>query len=412
MSDFLDDLRQELDHAARRRARGGFVPSARWSRRTLVLAAALAIAAVAVPAAAVTGVFTSSPAPAPVANGTQPGLVGLGRPCSSQTRKLPLTSEPPPAAVRQVLAVFRRPQQPQDKLPAAVLQRLSGLPIQSVNPDSVRLAVKAKGLRIVLVPSDNVRYREALPNTKDCKRFKAPPIPPAPGVCLLERGGSGAGSCNTTEAIRRGLTMLTSGGSKHGTTHVAGIAPDGVRAVIWRVRRGHGFLDTRIPVHNNVYAANVPGRHGHGLYVFFETPAGRKLVRGPHRFTARELARKRLDKQRDETAGPTPTVFPRVGGPKSLFVLRVKVRRTGVVYVASWDGPPGTSCADQSDRAIGLVPAGRGALRGLIRTAFGPPLETGRWCPGRYTGTIRLKQRGRRVTAGPVVSRFSFEVRG
>jgi hypothetical protein len=206
--------------------------------------------------------------------------------------------------------------------------------------------------------------------------------------------------------------MLTSGGSNHGTTHVAGIAPDGVRAVIWRVRRGHGFLDTRIPAHNNVYAANVPGRHGHGLYVFFETAAGRNLVRGPHRFTARELAQKRLDKQRDETAGPTPTVFPRVGGSKSLFVLRAKVPDTGVVYVASWSGPSGTSCANQSDRTIGLVPAARGVLRGLVRTAFGPPLATGRWCPGRYTGTIRLKQSGRSATAGPVVSRFSFAVGG
>ena len=62
--------------------------------------------------------------------------------------------------------------------------------------------------------------------------------------------------------------------------------------------------------HGNVYAADVPGRAGHGLYVYFVTAKGRKLVRGPHHFTKRELRQLRRERVRDEAVGPIPAIFP------------------------------------------------------------------------------------------------------
>jgi hypothetical protein len=63
------------------------------------------------------------------------------------------------------------------------------------------------------------------------------------------------------------------------------------------------------------------------------------------------------------------------------------------------------------NRSIGMLPALRGAQRGLMKAALGPPADTGRWCPGGYRGTIRVQRRGRSGVNGPVVERFSFGVR-
>jgi hypothetical protein len=412
VSDFLDQLRDELETAAHRRARWrpGFAFA--WSRRTLALAAVVAVAVVSVPAAAVTGVFDSSPPPVRQ-DASQPTVVDVGPPCVDKREpEARTTSALPPAEVTALLGVLRRPQTPSDRMTAEQLERLSMLPLDAYNPDAIRLAAERGGTRIYLVPATNVRYRRPLPDTEGCKRFKSPELKPVAGVCLVETGTPGGASCPDVGGIRSGLTLMTSGGSNHGTTRAAGVVPDGVSAVIWRVRRGQGFLDTRIPVENNVYAATVPGRHGHGLYVYFETPQGRKLVIAPHKYTDRELALARRSEERDRNAGLKPTVVPRTGTAKTIFTLRMRVKPKNQVYVATWKPPAGSACAGSSAlHSLGMLPALSGPEAGLIKLGFGPPPDVGHWCPGHYSGTIRTQRRGRRDVNGPVVGRFSFEVR-
>jgi hypothetical protein len=406
VNDFLDHLGDELESAGRRRARRRPRFAFAWSRRAFALALLGALALVSVPAAAVTGVFTSSPAPLRP-DATEPGLLGsVGPPCvDNRERSLRTTTDPPPAQVTSQLAVLRRPQRPSDRLSAKALKGVAMLPVEAVNPDAIRLAANAGARRIYLVPAANVRYFHPLPDTEGCKRFDAPQLKPTPGVCLIERGSNGGATCSDAAGIKRGLAMLTTGG-----TRVAGIAHDGVTAVVWRVHRGRGFLDTRIPVRNNVYASRVPSRAGHGLYVYFETPGGRKLVRGPHRFTKRELAELRRYKALDKAAGPKPTVFPERGGAKTIFVVRMRVPAKNKVYVAGWQGPAGSACVQRTPYNVGALPALSGPQAGLVRVPFGPPAATRRWCSGTYSGTIRT-QRYRRDVDGPVVGRFSFAVR-
>jgi hypothetical protein len=410
VSDFLDQLGDELEDAARRRARRRPGFAATWSRRTLALAAAGAVAAISVPAAAVTGVFSSSPGPYRP-NATQPSYVDVGPPCvDRRTPELRTTTAPPPGELTALLAVLRRPQTPGDRLDPDHLNRLSMLPVDAVNPDAIRLATESDGRVIYLVPAANVGYHEPLPDTEGCKRVTPPKLKPVPGVCLVE-SGSGA-SCPDVNAIRSGKSLMTTGGSNRGTTRIAGVVPDGVRAIIWRVRRGNGFLDTRVPVRNNVYAATVPGRHGHGLYVYFETPAGRRQVVGPHKYTKREIAMLRREKERDRTAGPKPTVTPLTGTPKTVFTLRMRVPPKNKVYVATWNAPAGSACANSGVNSFGMLPALHGPQAGLIKLGLGPPANPSRrWCPGSYTGTIRTQRSGRRDVNGPVVARFSFRVR-
>ena len=331
---------------------------------------------------------------------TSAGTVDPGPRCvDNRPQTLATTTDAPPAELTALLAVLRRPQRPGDRI--ANLNRLAALPITGVNPDAIRLASNRGGLRIHLVPAQNVRYFRPLPDTPGCNRLVQPEPTPAAGVCLVENGSDGGATCNDTAAIRRGLTMLTGGGRRHGFTRVAGIAPDGVTAVIWRVHRGKGFLDTGIPVHGNVYAAAVPGRAGHGLYVYFVTAEGRKLVRGPHHFTKSELRQLRRERVRDEAAGPKPAVFPPRGSAKTIFTLRMRPKHPlRIPYFATWTGPPGSTC--QTGEA-GALAEQKAALRGLVKAGFGPPGADRNWCPGAYTGTVKVR--------GHVVGRFTFSVR-
>jgi hypothetical protein len=307
------------------------------------------------------------------------------------------------------MAVLRRPQLPSDRY--RPIDRLAMLPVAGVNPDAIRLATTLGKSRIYLIPAENVQYHLPLPDTEGCKQFMTPARSPVPGVCFVFHG-AGA-SCTDAEGIKSGRSMMTSRGSTRGRTRVVGIAHDGVKAVIWRVHRGSRFLDTRVPVRNNVWAADVPGRHGHGLYVYFVTAKGRELVRGPHRLTRRERAQRSLDARRDRTAGPIPTVVPRTGGAKTFFTFRMRLARPDPrkQYVANWTGPRGTSCAAPVNNEIGMLPALQGPLRGLLKLPIGPPIATRRWCPGSYTGIVRAQRRGRTGAAGPVIATFSFSVR-
>ncbi|HEX4733328.1 MAG TPA: hypothetical protein VH247_02855 [Thermoleophilaceae bacterium] len=394
MSDFLGDLRNELEAAARRRAHSH---AGRASRRTVAIAVAAALAVIAVPAAAVTGVFRSSPG-----GSSQPGLVDVAPPCVDNRKpQLQTTSAPPPQELTRLLGVLRRPQQAGDKFPDP--DSLAMLPIAGVNLDAIRL-VRAAKPSIYLVPAGNVRYFRPPPDTPGCEGMQRPALKPLPGVCLVEHHS--AASCTPVEGIRNGKNLLTSG-SRHDLTEAAAIAPDGVESIIWRVRRGTGFLDTKVPVRDNLYAGRFPSRAGHGLYVYWVMADGRrKLVIGPHKFTKRELAMLRRERARDLAAGPKPSVFPRSGTAKTIFTLRMRIakpdRRT--VYVASWQAPPTSACASYLHNRIGMMPATRGELKGLMKSGFGPPAPTN-WCPGAYAGIVQ-KQKG-----GRVVGHFSFTVR-
>ena len=58
--------------------------------------------------------------------------------------------------------------------------------------------------------------------------------------------------------------------------------------------------------------------------------------------------------------------------------------------------------ADRQTGAVGALPDQKGTLRGLIKVAFGPPGVNRSWCPGAYTGTVKVR--------GHVVGSFTFSV--
>lgn len=397
MSDFLDDLgRQLVERARQDSARRS---PARRSRRTLVLALAV-LALVAVPAAAVTGVFKGSKPKRHLSAG--PGLVDLGGGCKqSSPAQGKLTSDPPPPALIAQLAVLRRPQQASDRLPN---DRLGLYNSDGVNPDYVRRVRSSSGVTGYLVPALNVRFMapEACPNQP------APPaIEPQSGVCLRLHLGV---SCASTDGLSKGLSLMTSGGSNHGTTLAAAVVPDGITTVIWRVRRGKGFLDTMIPVRDNVIIGRFPGRNGHGLYVLWVDASGKtRQVLGPHRFTANELRQLAHERALDRAAGPKPRISPSTGTGHTLFELRMRIpnpKPAEIYGVTVTGGMPG-DCSRTWVQRIGMTAGGRGEDRGLMRAAFGvtsrlaDPL-----CPGRYNGVVRKG----RSASGPVVGRFHFDV--
>ncbi|HYZ29913.1 MAG TPA: hypothetical protein VE570_12705 [Thermoleophilaceae bacterium] len=400
MTDFLDRLERQLVQ----RAREGIARAPR-RRRTLAFAVVAAVAVLSVPAAAVTGVFSAPDHPP---NG--PGLVDLNPPC---VQKNPpqgrTTTAPPPAAITRSFAIFRRAQVPADRLPA---DRLGLFMMDGVNPDFVRRVTSSNGLHAYLIPALNINFHPVGGGKgPGCAQLVHPDMKPKPGICL--RLPAAGGSCSPVDGILTGKSLLTEGGSTHGRTLAAGIVPDGVKAVIWRVRRGSGFLDTRIPVRDNVYIGRFPGRKGHGLYVYFVDAKGRHLVIGPPHLTSNQRAQRRRDAKLDQAAGPTPSVDPAVGGTRTLFVLRMRVRKPDgrYVYAVTVTGRQPGACTKPYRYKIGMVPGSKGAERGLMRAAFGPGPGYAHWCPGTYHGTVR-RQRGRSWKAtGPVVGRFQFTVR-
>lgn len=407
--DFLDRLERQLVQTARAGVPGR--APGRWSRRrTLVVAIVGAVALLGVPAAAVTGVFSGAREHHRLPAG--PGLVGLGPSCM---QKNPpgghTTTESPPAAITGSLGIFRRAQVPSDRLDK---KRLGLFTMDRVNPDFVRRATSSDGLHAYLIPAANVNYRPPVTGKgAGCKELAQQPRPkPKPGVCF--RLPSAAGGCSDIDGIKAGKSLLTEGGSTHGKTFAAGIVPDGVKEVIWRVRRGTRFLDTRIAVRDNVFIGRFPGRQGHGLYVYFVDGNGTKRrVIGPPRLTANQRAQRRKDAELDRTAGPTPTIYPAIGGPRTLFVLRMRVRSAPrhYMYAVTVTGPQPRACDKRYRYRIGMLPGARGAERGLMRAAFGAGPAYAYWCRGTYHGIVRRQASLSRKPSGPVVGRFHFTVR-
>jgi hypothetical protein len=402
VTDFLD----RLEHQLVERAREGVAREpARWSRRTLAFAVVAILAVLSVPAAAVTGVF-SAPHHAP----SGPGLVDLNPPCDQKDPPQgTTTSSPPPAAITQAFAIFRRSQVPADRLPP---NRLGLFITDGVNPDFVRRATSSNGLHAYLIPAQNIDFRPVGGGKgPGCERLVHPDTKAKPGICL--RLPSAAGSCGSVEGILTGKSLLTEGGSTHGRTLAAGIVPDGVKTVIWRVRRGSGFLDTRIPVRDNVYIGRFPGRMGHGLYVYFVDASGKHLVIGPSHLTAKQRAQRLRDAKLDQAAGPTPSVDPAVGGARTLFVLRMRVPKPtgGYVYAVTVRGRQPGACTKPYRYKIGMVPGMKGTDRGLMRALFGAGAGYVHWCAGTYRGTVRRQRGSSWKASGRVVGTFQFRVR-
>lgn len=406
MTDFLDRLERQLVERARQ---GVSRPArVRWSRRTLVFAAIAAVTLLGVPAAAVTGVFSGSGGHHRLPAG--PGLVDINPPCRAKnTPQGHTTTDPPPAEILQSFGIFRRPQVASDKLPK---DRLGLFMTDGVNPGYVRRAKSSSGLHVYLIPSQNVTYRPALEGP-GCERFAQPEMEATPGICMRLGYSGGAGGCGPVDGILAGKQLMTEGGSNHGGTLAAGIVPDGVTEVIWRVRRGTGFLDTRIRVRDNVYAGRFPGRHGHGLYVYFVDAKGKHLVIGPARVTKKQRADQQRDARLDAQAGPTPTVYPATGDGRAVFTLRMRVRHvTGrYVYAVTVTGRRPGACDKPYRYRIGMVPGAKGADRGLMRAFFGAGPSYTHWCSGTYHGTVRRQVGTSSRPSGPVVGRFQFTVR-
>jgi hypothetical protein len=395
VSAFLDDLGRQLVERARQDAAGR-----RRSRRALALAFAL-LALIAVPAAAVTGVFdraSKSRRPS-----SAPGLVDLGGGCRQKSPPAGrTTSDPPPDELLSILGVLRRPRQPGDRVPQT---RLGLDMVDGVNPGYVRRVRSSNGYSGYLIPALNVKFLAGGPR---CPGQPAPPqIEPEAGVCIRSHS---AGGCSPVSGIREGKSLLTEGGSTHGTTFAAGIVPDSVTAVIWRVRRGRGFLDTRIPVRDNVFIGRFPGRAGHGLYVYWVDASGsRRLVIGPHRFTPAERRRQARERALDRAAGPRPAIWPRAGSGHTLFELRMRVANPplGEIYgVTVTGGMPG-ACGRRWVQRIGMSPAARGRDRGLMRAGFSRSGSDTPFCRGTYRGVVRKG----RARSAPVIGTFSFRVR-
>ena len=405
MSDFFDRLEEQLVERARRdvprRAR------LRWSRRTLAFAALAVLGLVVVPAvAAVTGVFSGEASRHHLPAG--PGLVDLSESCAQKDpARGKTTTDPPPAELTALLAILRRPQTPADRLPES---RLGLFHSDGVNPDYVRRAKSSNGVTAYLIPAQNVRFFP--PPTSDspgCANVNPPNVKPEAGVCLHVSNGA---SCAPIDGIKSGRTLLTQGGSGRGTTLAAGIVPDGVRTVIWRVRRGNGFLDTRIPVRDNVYAGRFPGRHGHGLYVYFVDKTGTHLVIGPRRLTPKQRAQAKRDAALDRAAGPRPQVSPASGGTRTLFTLRMRVAnpRARYIYAVTIRGGRPGDCGKPYAYRIGVLPDQKAPRLGLIKVSFGAGDGGTPWCRGTYRGTITKLRSASRQAHGPVVGRFSVDV--
>jgi hypothetical protein len=389
----------------------------RWSRRTWVLSFA-ALLLVAVPAvAAVTGALSiGGHHPR-----SQPQMVDIGPVCHGKTAAPRTTTNPPAPELTRILAVLRRPQTPNDRLPNVA--RAGALVNGAVNPDNVRLAQRTSwGASIYLIPVDDINAGLRMqPSGPGCRKYPGPKLPVVPGLIVYERmpNHSGGAGHATADAILAGMTLNTSyteGVNAPGHAIAYGMAPDGVDYVVMRYRRNHRWHAIRVPVLDNTFAAGFPGHAGQALRLFFHTAAGLKAVgrQPPSRATRRrQFALLRKEKARDRAATRAPSVFPEAGTPRSIFTFRMRVAQLPTrrsVYVVAVKGPKPGECARQQSTENGMLPAETGALRGLIKTALGAG-PRGRWCRGAYSGQVLLDKNGRRSGGRTQVTTFTFSVR-
>jgi hypothetical protein len=410
VSDFFSRLEDELAKAAERRAQRRLLPQMRWTRRT-VLVLIPATALIAVPAfAAVTGVFHAS----------HKRLVNLNpKPCVQRTPLRPRTSNlPPPPELTSILGVLRRPSRPADRMSGS----LTLLPfVAGINPDYVR--VRHPGpppATLIILPAQNIRAQQALPNTSACKLAKGPRQTPQSGVCLIERFGSGAGGgCFTAAQIRRGALPGALSGGMHGAALVAGLVPDGVTRVTLTFRRHRREKRVELPVVDNTYAVMVKLRFGIRPRVVWHRQGTHQLVsRGGSPLTTRQRLLNRRSLERDLAATRVPSIFPPAGHAKTLFTMRVRPplpRSWRAMYVVTLVGRNSANCRQRGRRDLVGYQVGRsGRRKGLLVVAFVAQDMGGgsRWCRGLYRGQIELWPHGfRHGFSHHLYARFRFSVR-
>jgi hypothetical protein len=417
----LPQLESDLLAAARRRRRMRV-------RGSVVLAVVLVVV-LAVPALAVTGAF----------KGHKRDVISTLKGCSSSgaVQPPPASTKPAPPEILRLLGSMRRPAKPGDRPPKTMAYAFL-----AINPAATRLVrTDPDGTRYYLGPTDNVGWEPALPNKPGCRIYKLQqqrnPRKGKQAVCLVtisryQRGGG----CSTATQIERGLTTSGGGGSNgRGSGHwqVSGIAPDGVISVTAVFRGG---FKLELPVIGNVYAKSFQGSQGARMLntptltlparILFHYADGRVREVGspqPRGAALRKLRRQaRLVEQRDKNAGPTPTVFPPSGVPRTVFTLRARVafpkERSLEAYRITLRGPEPGRC----DRELVFVtkseprlprPGAKPPREGLLEYGFGAYNSApGRqWCRGVYRGTLEFAPNGAGRLPRHLVGRFAFRVR-
>jgi len=272
MSDFFDELERRLrDAAAERGAAAGpadetpaaaelrRAPRRSWPRRHrgLLIAAAAALAGLAVPAvAAVTDLWRPDVKPPPrMATVTASSGHGHGHAvsCSGMSSSRIDVGPPVGPEFTSVLGVLARPRTSADDFPRRYLRApgFVGVDVQGIRylgtaPDGVRyFAVPVRGVGFHPLPARCLR--KLTPRLR--RRFQLQLPPPAPTVCVY---GGGGGGCSSVADIRAHGTFGSSGTMDTRST-VAGVVPNGVRAV----RVTYGRSTRTFPVHDNFFSFQV-----------------------------------------------------------------------------------------------------------------------------------------------------------
>jgi len=245
---------------ARRRGRGAMRRRGAVRRRTIALAVA-AVAGTAVPAvAALTSLWT------PHVTSDGPRATMPASPvCGGQTalpRPRPTTTQAPIGReLASLLGALRRPRTPADALDVRQLDAGA----RGVHVGSIRMVGAAPGgQRFFVVPVDSiVRTRPAISDrclARHSPRARrrlagAPALPPTHGPLLCLQSGLG-GNCGTTVGRLRDRGALAATPARAGdvrVTVVAGLVPDGVRAVTLR----YGRSERTFSIKGNFYAFEV-----------------------------------------------------------------------------------------------------------------------------------------------------------
>ena len=228
--DFVRDLELELAAAARRRAAGGReprrLPAAPWARRRLPVLAATLVAAALVPVVALIA----------GGGGSRVGDRGDTSPPPASVNTVPLLDSLPPArdcggaAIRvrsdvDDLALLRREQRSGDLLPDVP----ETLPVRTFAIEEMRRALPDPA--VFVVPAHGV------PLGRSCRTGEGA------GVCLVELDRRYR--CFPRAALVRGEVLMRLGDGR-----VAGLAPDGVGAVV--------LNGVETPVRGNAYLSAEP----------------------------------------------------------------------------------------------------------------------------------------------------------
>ncbi|HEY4895887.1 MAG TPA: hypothetical protein VII01_07335 [Solirubrobacteraceae bacterium] len=171
------------------------------------------------------------------------------------------------------LGILRRPRGPADALPATPAASVTQSPM-AASGVNLSLSRRVSGIgsgAAWVIPGNNTicLIADNAQALAMASRY--------PSATSRVPGASGVTSCAPTSSAAKGWSAGTSGTSESRTTvFTAGIVPDGVNSVTISVDGGQPIL---LPVHENVYAAEVQGWPS---LVSFTTPAGQvSLSNGP-----------------------------------------------------------------------------------------------------------------------------------